>query len=323
MTLQPVYLVTGANGFVGRVLCRHLRPRGRVRALLRRPAEGPWDETVVADLSVDSPLEDAVDGVQSVFHLAGKAHDVDRRAGPAAYQELNVEGTGRLLAACGRAGVSGLVFLSTVKAMGEGGNTRMGESAPARPRSPYGCSKRRAEIQVLETDCVPHRSVLRSTLVYGSGAKGNLARMIRSVERGFFPPIPQTHNRRSMVHVEDLVQALMLAARKPAANGRVFIVSDGRDYSTRDLYEWICYALCRRVPPWTVPERSLRMLARLGDGFGKVLGRPFPFDSASFEKLLGSACYDSTLIREALGYHATRSLKDEIPEMVESIRTRR
>ncbi len=323
MTGEPVCLVTGASGFVGRVLCQHLRQRGRVRALLRRPAEGPWDETVFADLSVNSPLADAVDGVHSVFHLAGKVHDVDQRADPGAYEELNVEGTGRLLTACGRAGVSGFVFLSTVKAMGEGGNARVGETAPARPCSPYGCSKRRAEIQVLEADRVPHRSVLRSTLVYGSGAKGNLARMIQSVERGFFPPIPQTHNRRSMVHVEDLVQALLLAARKPEANGRVFIVSDGRDYSTRELYVWICGALHRRVPPWTVPERSLRILARLGDGFGRVLGRPFPFDSTSFEKLLGSACYDSTLIREALGYRATRSLKDEIPEMVESVRTRR
>ncbi|MEE9268799.1 MAG: NAD-dependent epimerase/dehydratase family protein [Candidatus Krumholzibacteria bacterium] len=321
MSKGPAYLVTGASGFVGRSLCRRLYGAGRVRALLRRPGEGPWHEAVFADLEMNSPLDEAVAGVDTVFHLAGKAHDLGRRAGDAGgYDRLNVEGTARLLRAAGHARVARFVFLSSVKAMGEGGNSCLSEDAAAEPQSPYGRSKRRAEIQVLEDSGIPHRSVLRSTLVYGSGAKGNLARMIRAMERGLFPPIPHAHNRRSMVHVDDLVDALLLAAEKPEANGRVFIVSDGRDYSTRELYEWICEAMHRRVPPWTVPVRSLRVLARLGDGCARVLGRPFPFDSAAFQKLLGSACYDSALIRKTLGYHSTRSLKDEMPDIVASLR---
>jgi nucleoside-diphosphate-sugar epimerase len=321
MSKGPAYLVTGAGGFVGRVLCRCLYGTGHVRALLRRASEGPWHEAVLADLEMDSPLDEAVSGVDTVFHLAGKAHDLGRLAGDAgSYDRLNVEGTARLLRAAGRAGVARFVFLSSVKAMGEGGNSRLSEETAADPQSLYGRSKRGAEVRVLEDTRIPHRSVLRSTLVYGSGAKGNLARMIRAMERRWFPSIPQTHNRRSMVHVDDLVHALLLAAEKTEANGRVFIVSDGRDYSTRELYEWICEAMHRRVPPWTVPVTSLRVLARLGDGFAHVLGRPFPFDSAAFEKLLGSACYDSELIRKTLGYHATRSLEEEMPAIVASLR---
>ncbi|MFQ5511269.1 MAG: NAD-dependent epimerase/dehydratase family protein [Candidatus Krumholzibacteriia bacterium] len=323
MSGKPVYLVTGASGFVGRELCGRLRARGRVRALLRRSRPGPWDEAALADLEAESPLRESVArGVDTVFHLAGKAHD-SGTADPAAYEKLNVGGTDRLLRAAAAAGVKRFVFLSSVKAMGEGGIARLDEGAEARPRSPYGVSKRRAEVRVLEGPGIPHRCVLRSTLVYGSGAKGNLARMIRGVERGFFPPMPRCGNRRSMVHVEDLVEAMVLAAARPEANGRVFIVSDGCDYNTRELYEWICLALGRRVPPWTVPLTSLRILAKVGDGFARVVGRPFPFDSPSFEKLLGSSCYDSSRIQAELGYRAKHNLKDEMPGIVKSLRTRR
>jgi nucleoside-diphosphate-sugar epimerase len=119
-----------------------------------------------------------------------------------------------------------------------------------------------------------------------------------------------------MVHVDDVAEALVLAADKAAANGRVFIVTDGEEYSTRQISEWIYGALGRRAPSWSVPLSVLRAAARVGDGVGRVTGRPFVFDSPAFEKLLGSACYDCSLIRDELGYRPRRSLRDALPEIV-------
>ena len=75
--------------------------------------------------------------------------------------------------------------------------------------------------------------------------------------RGVFPPIPDTKNVRSMVHVDDLVDALMLCVEREEANGRVFIVTEGKAYSTRQIYDWVCETMGRKAPRWSVPPGLL------------------------------------------------------------------
>ncbi len=132
-------LVTGASGFIGPALCRCLRADGwRVRAVMRRPALGPWDEAVNLDLGRQTPPPHLMADIDCIFHLAGKAHAL--APGPAAEEEYrlaNCQSTLDLLAAARTAGVRGFVYFSSVKAMAEG--------AADAPDSPYGRSKRAAE----------------------------------------------------------------------------------------------------------------------------------------------------------------------------------
>lgn len=320
---ERLFFVTGASGFIGTALCRRLQTRGRVRALLRRPAAGPWDESVVADLAAGELPPDALAAVDVVFHLAGKAHAA-AAAGrdDSGHRALTVEGTRRLLEACRRAGVARLVFASSVKAMGEGGQAPLDETSEPAPRLEYGKSRLDAEELVLRGGYVAHAVVLRLTPVYGPGHKGNLARMIEAVDGGRFPPLPRVRNRRSMIHVDDVVSAALLAAERPAAAGRVLIVSDGREYSTREIYEWICASLGVEVPRWTVSRFLLRALSRVGDALGRVRGRPSPFDSDAYDKLLGSAVYDASAAREVLGFVAQWNLPSALPAMVDAFRQR-
>jgi UDP-glucose 4-epimerase len=118
------------------------------------------------------------------------------------------------------------------------------------------------------------------------------------------------------VHVDDVVQALLLAAEKPEAAGQTYIVTDGRVYSTRGIYRLICAALGRSAPRWAVPIGLLKLLAAVGDLIGKVKGRAFVFNSMTLEKLIGSAWYSSAKIALELGYQPTRSLEDSLPEMI-------
>jgi nucleoside-diphosphate-sugar epimerase len=312
---ERVFFVTGARGFLGGALCRHLMTVGRVRALLRSASSGPWHEAVVADLSLAGPPPEALSGVDAVFHFAGKAHALDEREG-SGHHDVTVEGTRRLLEACRLARVPRLVFASSVKAMGEGGETALDESSASPPTTDYGRSKRAAEELVLRGGYVPHATVLRLPLVYGPGHKGNLARMIDQVERGRFPPVPRVANRRSMVHVDDVVRAAMLALDHPGAAGRVFIVCDGRSYSTRMIYEWICAALGVEPPAWAVPSFAWRALARVGDVVGRVRGRRWRFDSDAYDKLFGSALYDGSAARDVLGFVPAWDLERALPAMV-------
>ena len=310
--------MTGASGFVGRSLCSFLKARGcRVTAMLRRSAEGPWDETVLFDLSTQKLPVDALAGVDTVFHLAGKAHALSEiRQDEEEYFRINTEGTGALLEAARSAGVRRFVFISSVKAMGEGSDDCKDESAPCHPETPYGKSKLAAERLVLEGGYVPEPVVLRLSMVYGASRKGNLPRMIEAVAKGRFPPLPEFGNRRSMVHVEDVVQAALLAAEKPQAVGQTYIVTDGQDYSTRQLYEFICEALGKSVPAWTIPPWVLTVLAKVGDGIGRVRGRRFMFDSDALDKLAGSACYSSEKIEQELGFHARKNVRSALLEIV-------
>jgi nucleoside-diphosphate-sugar epimerase len=229
---------------------------------------------------------------------------------------LNVGGTVKLLEASRSAGVRRFVYFSSVKAMGEGGSDTLDETAEPKPASSYGRTKLEAEKIVLGGASAPEPVVLRLTLVYGPGAKGNLENMIEAIARGFFPPLPEVANRRSMVHVDDVAEASLLAADSDESPGKIFLVSDGRAYSTREIYEWICEALGKPVPGWTVPVFGLRTIAKVGDFIGRVKGSRWKFDTNAFQKLLGSAHYSNAAITRALGFQPQWNLKAALPEIV-------
>ena len=318
LTPPKVALITGASGFIGRVLCQQLRNQQvQVRAGMRRESEGPWDEVVSFDLTTLRLPADTLAGVDTVFHLAGKAHALsETRLDEADYFRINTEGTSALLEAAKAAGVRRFVFFSSVKAMGEGGDNCQDETVTCHPETSYGKSKLAAERLVLEGGYVPEPVVLRLSMVYGCSHKGNLPRMIESVAKERFPPLPEVRNKRSMVHVEDVVQAALLAAQKQEAVGQTYIVTDGRTCSTRQLYQWICEALATPAPGWAVPIQLLKVLAKVGDAIGQLRGRRFMFDTDALDKLIGSACYSSEKIQRELGYRPTKELESGLREIV-------
>lgn len=327
-------LVVGATGFIGRHLVNALyEAGGAVKVLSRRNVAKYHGHTVsggriipvVADLSDHTSINQVCDGVDTVFHLAGYAHAEESSGESAAaiHRSVTVEGTRALLEEARHAGVRRFVFTSSVKAMGEGGKECLSEAAPALPATAYGQAKLEAERLVLASHgCGMHVCVLRLPLVYGPGVKGNLLQMIEAIHNGRFPPVPEVKNRRSMVHVNDVVQALRLATELPRANGEVYLVTDGQTYSTREMYVLISLALGKVLPKWNVPIGALRLVATMGDIIGWTRRRPFFFNNKVLNKLLGSACYNSEKIECELGFKPTQTFEAALPAMVEEYRTR-
>ena len=314
-----LYLVSGANGFVGQALCRLLAERGcGVRALLHHDATGPWHEQTVCDLGKGSVSPDVCLGVDGIFHLAGVAHLPDQSgAADSHYWQVNVDGTGLLLDAARGAGVGRFVYFSSVKAAADPGEECVDETWNVPPADAYGQSKRAAEQLVLSASKQGlHASVLRPTLVYGPGVKGNLRRMVDAVACGRFPPLPESRNRRSMVSVSDLADAAWLAMTTDAANGRTYIVADGMDYSTRAMYLAICQAVGREAPSWCLPLWLLEAGARVGDLLGRTAGKPMPFSSLALARLCGSACYRADRLRAELFWKPQKDFFAAIDEMV-------
>lgn len=317
--------MTGATGFIGQRLTSALVARGvavrvltrsaeRVPAAWQAPSVVPW----VADLLDAATLCDVCNGIDAVFHLASHIERSDVSDG---HFQLSVSGTEALLTEAERSLVKRFVYASSVKAMGEVTRGCADETTQARPVSRYGEAKLRAEELVVSKHGSRMQTAnLRLPMVYGVNPKVNLMRMISAIDRGRFPPLPETKNKRSMVHVDDVVQAMILATEIPVASGQTYIVTDGRAYSTRRIYEEICHSLGRPVPRWKCPVIALKLGGIAGDLIARVTGWSPQVTSEAVQKLVGSAWYSSAKIQRELGYRPSRDLYSCIPEMVREYR---
>lgn len=261
---------------------------------------------VRGDLLDPASLATACKGIDTVFHCAGYAHAF-ASSDPDVHWRINFEGTRNLVDAAGKAGVKRFVFLSSVKAMAEPGDECIDEDWPSEPNTPYGKAKRAAEDAVLEAGVRYDMHVvnLRLAMVYGHGGRGNLERMARGIRAGWFPPLPETGNKRSLVHVDDVVEVMRLVAERPEANGRTYIVADPRAYSGREIYDTIRAVLRAPTLHWSVPAGVMRAVGCLNGRLGEIVDR-----------LMGSACYSSARIERELGWRARIGLKEGLQEMM-------
>ena len=312
-------LVSGSSGFIGQRLSKALLAEGvPCRFLSRTP--GSIASTICASLDDRNALAEACAGTKFVFHCAGYAHAFSSLSGDdsAMHWAVNFEGTRNLVEAAGQAGVKRFVFLSSIKAMAEPEEACADESFPGEPETAYGQSKLAAEQAVLAAGqrFGMHVVNLRLSMVYGAGGRGNLERMGRLVKRGVFPPLPETGNHRSLVHVNDVVSAMRLVASDDRANGRTYIIASQEAPSGRGLFDALRQT--QGLPPCkgSVPASVLRVAGRLGDGMENWLGRRLPLDSEVVARLLNSAWYSPARIERELGWRAQVSLKDGLAEML-------
>jgi nucleoside-diphosphate-sugar epimerase len=289
-------LVTGATGFVGTALCDRLRDDGwRVRRALRSPANASADDVIVGEIHAGTDWTPALQGIEHVIHLAARTHVLhDTAADPlAAYRRINVDGTRGLAEAAVRAGVRRFVFMSSIKVNGEAtGAAPFRESDTPRPEDAYGTTKLGAEelLRAISARTSMEAVILRPPLAYGPGVKGNFLRLLRLVQRGVPLPLAAVDNRRSLVYVGNLVDAVCASLEHDAAAGETFLVADGVDLSTPALVREMAHALGTRARLVPFPLRLLSLAAAL-TGKGDELKR-----------LTGSLQVDTTLIRSRLGW---------------------
>jgi UDP-glucose 4-epimerase len=295
------YLVTGSTGFIGNRLLGLLKTIDCDVRLLARSKVDNY-ETVVCNLGKDRIPKYTLESIDTVFHLAGFAHDMqDPNKVKNLYHAVNVEAAVELARLAVVSGVKRFVFVSSVKAGGSPLSEHCAsESDQSDPEGVYGKSKREAELKLLKIgkESGMHISIIRPSLVYGPEVKGNLQLMLSGIARGWFPPLPETGNRRSMIHVDDLVRAIFLVAEDDRANGEIFIATDGRPYSSREIYSTMCNIVGKSVPKWSMPKFLFGMVA--------IISLKIRY---KVNKLLGDECYSSKGL-EALGFKAQRTLKE-------------
>ena len=294
-------LLTGGTGFIGKHFLQYLTILGHsVHTLSRRHVEN--HHTISCDFTKDKIPSDLFNSIDMVFHLAGFAHDMQNPSKVEDfYHLLNVDASVELAKLAAESNVKRFVFISSVKAGGVLVSGRCAnEFDQNEPKEVYGKSKREAELKLLKigNEYGMEISIIRPSLVYGPNVKGNLQLMMSGIKKGWFPPLPETDNQRSMVHVDDLVQAIFMIAEDDRAVDEIFIVTDGTPHSSREIYNAMCKILGKSIPKWSVPKFLFDIITLIS-----------PIFKHKVNKLLADECYSSKKL-EQLGFKAQKTLKD-------------
>jgi nucleoside-diphosphate-sugar epimerase len=307
MATSDTIVVTGATGFIGQALCNMLAAAGRpLKRIVRAREAGLPDVVAVGDMGPATDWRGALEGARCVVHLAARTHVMREAAADplAEYRRANVESTVRLAREAAAAGVRRLVFMSSVKVNGESTRRPYTEADPPRPEDAYGVSKWETEQALAGVAGATGLEVvvLRPPLVYGPGVKGNFLRLMRIVAREERLPLASVANRRSLIYVGNLADAVVAAIDAPGAAGRTFLAADPEDVSTPDLVRAIAQALGTRARLLPCPVALLHLGAMLAGRGGDV------------ERLTGSLQVDASLLRRELGWRPRLTLAQGLHE---------
>ncbi len=319
--------VTGATGCIGSALTLRLARAGwQVKALVRQPERArhlstlPGVEIIEGDLSDRQRLAEAMRGSETVFHLAAKVHAASQE--PASeFSRVNVEGTRHVLEAAIENRMKSFVFFSTVAVYPESDQVFDEQDKPA-PATFYGASKLAAEELVLgrAAESGMKATVLRLPIVYGQRDRGNLGKLIETIARGRFLMVSDGANVKSMVSVENVVDAALLVARDERAAGQTYIVCDEHDYTLREIVQQIATALGRQSSFPRLPLRLALLLGRSADLVASLTGLGFPISEERVRKLTSNRQYNATRIQRELGFVPRYSLPEGLAEIVKQYR---
>ena len=287
-------LVTGATGFIGSRLVELLQLKNLEIKTILRNSNNLFPNSFLVDLSKEAVPINYLEDITSIYHLAGHAHDTSG-ADIDMYSKLNVDATVSLASGAIKAGVKKFIYISSTKA-----NAFEDTDLRGKHDDVYGYTKRKAENELihLSKDSSKEIIIVRPSLVYGPKVKGNLRSMLRAIQSGWFPPIPETGNSKSMIHVDDLVLFLHSLLQTNQNQGDIYTVTDGCQYSSADIYENLCKAMNVKIPKIKTPLFLFRLIAKSHPKLRKKIDKIFESDQFSNKNILRTGFSPSLTLKD-------------------------
>lgn len=302
-------LITGGTGFIGSRLAIRCLDRGAsVRVLAQANTEAEAEnrdrleergaEVVLGSVTDPDDAGAAVEGVDTVFHLAATQHEMD--VPDQKFRDVNVGGTRTMLDTSLESGVDAFVHGSTIGVYGDPSGT-LDESSPAEPDNIYGETKLKGEEVALSyADRLPV-SVIRIPEVYGPGDR-RLLKLFRTIEKGVFFLIGSGDNLHHLIFVEDLVDGLIGAAGHPDAVGEVLLLAGKEAVTTREMAETIARVLGVSPPRLRLPLAPFAVLATVLELTLRPLGIQPPLHRRRLDFFRKSFTLSDEKARRTIGF---------------------
>ncbi len=300
--------ITGGGGRLGRSLARALQRSGyTVRALAQTKdfmhnmpgGVVPY----VGDITNKKVLAEASKGADVVFHLAAIVSEY--KANTTDLMRVNVHGTANVLEACRANGVAHLVFASTVDVYGSNRNELLTEESKLKPNDKYGYSKMLAEKELEKYSDKIDYTVFRMAAIYGREFAAPYFKMFRAIKEGKAYIIGDGSNHLALIHIDDVVNAYMLAETQRKSSRSIYNLSDGVDYTQQGVLNLVADML--KV------ERPTRHISSL---VVKLLARRRNLDSDELRFIMSNRLIDTAKVRKELGFKPTVGIKEGGMELI-------
>jgi len=283
--------VTGATGFIGWRLCHRLFDLGykviAVGKINNSVEQGRWDSLERSgikfregDVTDTLFLHEAMEGCNLVFHLAAAQHEAD--VGEEYFRKINVEGTGNVLEEAIKAGVSRFVHGSTIGVYGAAMEGELSEESELQPTDHYGRTKLAGEQLALSYRDRMDIAVVRISETYGPGDR-RLLKLFRGIKKGTFFVAGSGENIHQLIFVDDLVEGLLAAARKPEAVGQLYVLAGSERLTTNRMCNDVACALGSAKKLLRLPYLPLRIIIGVAEKVCVKLGAQPPIKVRSLD----------------------------------------
>lgn len=269
--------VTGSSGFVGQNLISSFSGKNSIRTY-NRDKEFAISEEVI-------------------LHLAGKSHDLKKFADFQEYYEVNTELTKQVFDAFLESEAKVFITLSSVKAVADSINEELTENHHPNPITHYGKSKLLAEQYIFSKSLPFHKRVyvLRPTMIFGPGNKGNLKMLYNFVSKKIPWPLGAFENQRSLCSINNLLFIINELIERDDIPSGIYNVCDDEPISTNDLIKLMALAQNRNPRIWKISKILIQRMAKLGDTLH------LPLNSERLQKLTETYVVSNEKIKKAIG----------------------
>ena len=317
MNVPKIILVTGASGFIGRVLIKSLCQHGyHVRATVRSASAVAFLSNYqkqqqlkhlsiynLGELSNKTDWHDVLDKVDTVIHCAARAHIMRETSGDPldTFRQMNTLVTAHLAQQACDLGVRRFIFLSSIGVLGRSSHmTPFTDDSIPNPQVPYAQAKWEAEQALHALPDTMERVIIRPPLVYGPGVKGNFGVLVNLINKHIPMPLGAVKNKRQFIAIDNLVDFIMTCIKTELVLHETFLIADKDVVSTTQLLRNLSNSMGKHVILLPVPH------AWLNWGLS-VLGQ-----SQLAEQVLGNLEINADKARELLGWEPPYSMREKL-----------